>query len=394
MKNRYVPSGLLCMTLLFGCDAEPAAEPTEAPSAVVEVRTLEVAPADWSETILVYGAVESIEEVSLSATLGATALSVHFDVGDKVEVGTLLVEFDPAGRRTQLKQSLADLNAAKAAAADARVDLDEARSLMRAGAMAGTDVDAAERALRRAQESYENARSGYSLARTDVNDTKVASPVSGTVSERFVDPGETVSLGASLATIVVTDALRVRAYVSERRVNQVRVGDRAMVEVSGVPGKSFEARIEQVGLAADPQTGNFEVRVAINAVDPLLRPGMTARVYIQTLPETDVIVVPVRAMVERDRRRLLFVEREGVAHEIEPSVGLGNDQFLPVYDGLEIGDQVIVDGLEYVLAGTRVHATATQDKVLADSATAPPAEGDPGPAQPSEAAAPAKDVEL
>ncbi|PRQ10150.1 efflux RND transporter periplasmic adaptor subunit [Enhygromyxa salina] len=373
--------------LLTACPTEPAADPVEPAPAVVDVRTLEVTASDWRETILVYGAVESVQEVTLSASLSATVLSVHFDVGDQVEVGTPLVEFDPANRKTQLKQARADLAAAKAAVEDARVDLEEARDLERSGAMARTDVEAAQRALRRATETYENSRSGYSLARTDVVDTKIESPVTGTVSERFVDAGETVSLGASLATIVVADALRVRAYVSERRVNQVRVGDQATVEVSGVPGKTFAARVEQVGLAADPQTGNFEVRVAISVVDPLLRPGMTARVYIQTLPESDVIVVPIQAMTERDRRRVLFVARDGAAYEIEPVVGLGNDQLIPIYDGLGVGDQVIVDGLDYVLAGTTVNPTPIDPKTFAPApvpAPAPPMPADNGGGQVSQ----------
>ena len=349
---------LFALALLSSaCASEPTPEVVDAAPTVVEVRTLEVTPHDWSETILAYGVVESIEEVSLSASLGATVLEVHFDVGDLVEVGALLVEFDPASRNTQLKQSRADLNAAKAAVEDARVDFEEAQRLERSGAMARVDVDATQRTLRRAKESYENARSGYSMARTDVNDTMVESPVSGRVSERFIDPGETISVGASIATLVVTDALRVTAYVSERRVNQVRAGARATVEVSGVPGKSYAGRVEHTSLAADADTGNFEVQIAISEIDPLLRPGMTARVYLDTLPESDVIAVPVAAMVERDRTRVLFVERDGKARRIEPVVGLGTEQLIPIYEGLAAGDRVIVEGLDFILDGTAVSGT-------------------------------------
>jgi membrane fusion protein (multidrug efflux system) len=121
-------------------------------------------------------------------------------------------------------------------------------------------------ALRRATARYEDALAAQRLAERELTESRVLSPVSGIVDRRLVETGETVMPGQLLGSVQVVDRVRVRVHVGEREVNDLRVGAVAEVRSAGVPGRVYQARIEAVGIKADPQTGNFPVKVADRAV--------------------------------------------------------------------------------------------------------------------------------
>jgi membrane fusion protein (multidrug efflux system) len=121
-------------------------------------------------------------------------------------------------------------------------------------------------ALRRVTARYEDALAAQRLAERELTESRVLSPVRGIVDRRLVEPGETVMPGQLLGSVQVVDRVRVRVHVGEREVNDLRVGAVAEVRSADVPGRVYQARIEAVGIKADPQTGNFPVKVADRAV--------------------------------------------------------------------------------------------------------------------------------
>lgn len=375
----------LSLCVAPGCDTQPETpEVTDPAPAEAEVTTVEVAEDGWTEAFVAYGVVEPATSVVITAPLTGRVEAVLVAEGDTVEAGQALVRFDEGTRRTQLRQAKSNSAAAKKAVADARREADERTALGRAGTMARTEVEAAEIALRQAVERYEDARSTVRLASRDVEDMKIESPVAGTVTARSIEPGEAVSAGREFFTISTTDRLRVKVFVSEVHVNALALGATVPVAVNGVRGTSMSGRVESVALNADEGTGNFEVMIALDDPSGLVRPGMTARASLASIPDADAIVIPRAAVVDRDRKRVVFVERDGVAHELHAVLGIGGDAFIPVLEGLEPGDHVIVDGLAFVQDGVSVKATLVDmpprpGVAVSDTAVAPEPEAQPEP---------------
>ncbi len=350
---------ILALALFAGlgsaCQAPPQAVAEEA--AAVPVRVQEIRTRHWSEPIGGYGVVEAESATTLSVGFPGRVEEVSFEEGQRVEVGETLIRFETDKRSLRVKQSQAAVDAAKAALDNARAELTRLRGLKGSGASTASALDNAESVHRQAAAGYQDALAARGLARRELSDGLLKSPVSGIVERRAVEAGEMVAPGQPLGVIQAVDALEVLSHVTEKDVNSLRVGDAATVTASAVRGRTYEARITSLGIAADPRTGNFSVRLLVDAEgngDGLLRPGMTTRVELHAQGVPDAIIVPEDAVVDRDRRRVIFVAVDGRAVQVLPVVGLTSSDAVQIVHGLAVGDQLIVSGLGPVVDGTQI----------------------------------------
>ncbi len=352
--TRSAQRWLLSAVFLLACDREVEKESVEIDKGPPQVATLTAEAIDWSDTIHGFGVISSSAEVELSVPFSAKVDEIKFAEGARVEEGQVLVKFEALTRRQRLKQSRASLNDIKGALKRARSDLEKTRVLLVQAAASAADVETAEDTLRQTQARYDDAMANLRLAEHDVRETTLRSPVSGVVQSRSVEVGETVNAGAALAVIQAVDTLRVETYVSEREVNTIEIGGTATVTSAGARGQTYEARVESIGIKADPETGNFPVKLALADTSGLLRPGMTARIAMRGAAVPDTIAVPTRAVVDRHRERVLFVVQDGKAVERRPVLGLTDGAWIPVYEGLNPGEAVILEGLAHVIDGVAV----------------------------------------
>ena len=348
---------LTAMTCLAvaACDGEQAGgkEETLAPR-VPQVRTMVLQPQPWLPSIRAYGVIEPIEEVDITSGFPATVKAVGFREGEAVAAGAVLIEFDRHKRNLRLQGAEAHLKDARAAMDEARDTFERHRKLYQESTVSRARFRVAEAALLSARARTEQALANRNLARREVQETRLVSPVAGVVVLRAVEPGEKVLAGAVLGTIQTTGAVRVVTYVSEKDINAVRVGSEARVTSPGVRGREYEGRIDLIGFRADPRTGNFPVKLTVANDDGLLRHGMTAEVVLRGLQYDDSLVIPRAALVDRDRRRVVYTLVDGRAMEVEPALTMGIGDMLRVLDGLAAGDELIVDGLDTLAHGAAV----------------------------------------
>ena len=193
------------------------------------------------------------------------------------------------------------------------------------------------------------------LAHTDIR-----SPVDGIVLSRNVNVGQTVAASFQTPTLfLIAQDLRqmqVNSDVSEADIGQVAPGQPARFSVDAFPDRVFEGTVRQVRNSpiSVQNVVTYDVVGDVDNADLLLRPGMTATLTIVTATEDDVLKVPRRALRFRprgerpagsggQRRRLGVEEEKGRAQPLEVQVGLGDDEFVEVFEaGLEEGDAVIV----------------------------------------------------
>jgi len=249
----------------WGCSDAPPDGPAEAapPPRVAEVQVLTLAPERWQQQVLAYGVIEPAEDLDVSVDLSAEVAAVHFDEGDQVAAGQLLIELDSAEQGLRLEQAEAAVAEARAGLDEARSDHERRRGLAGSGAVSREVLERSELALARAGAWLEDALAARALAEREVREGRIESPVDGTVERRQVEPGERVMPGQVLASIQTLGRVRVRAHVGEREVNDLAAGSAAEVRSPGARGRVFDAVIESVGMRADPETGNFPVRLTL-----------------------------------------------------------------------------------------------------------------------------------
>jgi RND family efflux transporter MFP subunit len=205
-----------------------------------------------------------------------------------------------------------------------------------------------------ASAAYQQALSSAQLAKRELADTRIFSPTEGLVDVRAVEVGEPVQVGATLVTLQAVQGLRVQTWVSEADIARIRAGEPAQVTVSGIAGREYEATTEWVGVNADPATGNFPVKLILKGDTAALRPGMTARAQLQGISVSDALALPEAALVDRNRRRVVFVVEDGVVHLREPLLAAGFSNRLQILEGLAAGDKVVIKGQPLLLDGDAV----------------------------------------
>ncbi|MBK6511476.1 MAG: efflux RND transporter periplasmic adaptor subunit [Haliea sp.] len=205
-----------------------------------------------------------------------------------------------------------------------------------------------------ANAAYQQALASAQLAQRELADTRIFSPTDGLVDIRAVEVGEPVQAGASLITLQAVQGLRVQTWVSEADIARIRAGGSARVTVSGLAGREFAATIEWVGVNADPATGNFPLKLILTGDTDALRPGMTASAQLQGISEPDALLLPEQALVDRNRRRVVFVVEDGVARLREPLLAAGFSNRLQILAGLAAGEKVVIAGQALLLDGDAV----------------------------------------
>lgn len=337
---------LACLLLLAACDAAapPAPIADAAVAAAVPVTVQRLEPRRWQGQVSSFGVVEALEQVDVSSETHGTVAAVMVREGDSVEAGDLLVELDRNKAQLRLAQASRGAEQAHALLEEARLRLQRREDLARQDTISEEALDNARLAVLALEASYRRAQAVQQLAQRELTDTRIVSPARGLVDQKLVEPGEPVTVGATLVRLQVVQVMRVHTWISEADISHLHAGATASVGLTGLKGIDYPARVEWVGVNADPETGNFPVKLILEAADPRIRPGMTATATIDLLEQPDVLLLPEAALVDRDRQRVVFVVREGRAQQVNPLLSASYGNRLQVLAGLVAGDEVIIKG--------------------------------------------------
>lgn len=355
---------LIVMTGCFLIAACAKTHPPQTPvkkNTVLEVSTITLTPQSWGQDIHTFGSLESTEEVSISVDYAGTVNRVNFEEGQAISAGQTLIVFDSRKQQLRLEQAVANVASAQAQLERAQSTHARHRKLLANNLLSKELYKQSEADFESTKAALKQSKAAEALAQQELEETVIISPVDGIVESRTVEAGQTVLPGTSLAVVQVTDTMRVVTYVTEKEVNSLRIGAEAPVTSAGVPGHAYRARIELIGSSADPHTGNFKVKLAINNRKGLLREGMSARVHLKSIQRDNVLVLPRAALVDRNRRRVAFKVIDGKAFEVEPVLGVSTSDQIPVLAGLKDGDKIIIERLELITNATPVvDITATK----------------------------------
>jgi cobalt-zinc-cadmium efflux system membrane fusion protein len=186
--------------------------------------------------------------------------------------------------------------------------------------------------------------------RIDPN-TTIFSPISGTVVQRKVGPGQYVNAGASDPVFVIGDLSTVWliAFVRETDAAAVAVGQEMTFNVLALPGRDLTARIDYVSAAIDPATRRLLVRATIDNKDGLLKPEMFANVTIYSPGDHSAIGVPKQALIYEGDQVRVWVAHDDKSIELRQiKTGLTNGDLVEVQGDLKPGDQIVTKGSLFI----------------------------------------------
>jgi membrane fusion protein (multidrug efflux system) len=333
----------LAVVLMSGCGrSESSTPPGSGQNQVrpVPVSVVEVTPSPMKDILILPGETEAWQDVVVGAETGGRVDWVGPQEGDFVKEGDLIARVDVAALKAALDRAEAALRLAD--------DLYERR------------VKLFERKIIN-QEELDKALAEQALARANVKQARVEydrgftrAPISGLVNHLFVKEGEFVDRGKPFVEMVNVDQVNVNVNVPELDVRFLKKGQKTMVRVDAFPEREVLGTIDFVAYKADPATKTFLAKVRVDNRGHEIRPGMIARVAFLRRLIPDALSAPLFALIDKGGERILFVEKDGVAHARTVSIGIIEGDRVQITGGLEPGDRLIVTGQREVEEGMKV----------------------------------------
>lgn len=333
-------------------------------------------------SIIVSGTLAAEEQVMLSLKVTGRLEQLLVDLGSPVARGQVIARLTPTDFELRLAQAEAALQQARARLGlspdgegdtidieqsslvrQNRASLDEARlqrdriqTFVGRGISAKADLDTANAQFQIAEGRYQDAleemrnrqavlaqrQSELALARQQLEDTALRSPIDGMVRERHAFAGEYRAAGTPIVTVVRQHPLRLQLAVPERAATEVRVGQVVRVSVEGDPAV-YDGKVVRLGPAITEGNRTLPIEAEVPNKDGHLRPGTFARADIVTR-EQQGLVVPHSALVIFAGVEKVLTIKDGKAVEQRVRTGDRIDgQRVEIVDGLELGTQVIVE---------------------------------------------------
>lgn len=293
------------------------------------------------------GSIAETAATVVSFSSPGTVKTVNVTEGKKVNKGALVATLD----ETSAKNALEIAAALKSQAEDARARMEKLYQNKTISEIQWMDVES----------KFKQAVASEKLAQKALEDCKLYAPATGIVSGKSLEVGQNVLPGVPVFKIVDIAKVKARAFVPEKEIGSIRIGDNAQIQVGALGDKTFSGKISNKGISANPLSRNYEIEAEISNKSGELLPGMLAEITLERSDSLSGEVLPTAAvMLDEKNRKFVWVVSGGRAERRDVDVRLsidaaGNDVLV---QGIEPGDTVIVGGIQKVGRGTRVEIQA------------------------------------
>jgi multidrug efflux pump subunit AcrA (membrane-fusion protein) len=213
---------------------------------------------------------------------------------------------------------------------------------------------------KQAEATLKQAKALRDTARKSLNDTRLKAPISGYISKRFAEKGETVAAGQPIVEIVRLDKVDVSAGVPEKDIRHIVKDGKATVRISAL-NKNFEGRVRVVNVSAEPSTRTYLTKIELDNPEQLLKIGMAANVEIESPEAIDVMTVPVTALVsdlQGATAVFVYYPSENRVYSIKVETGRFFDQSIEITKGLKGDEEIVVAGQSRLRDGVLVNISA------------------------------------
>src|SRR5690554_1269125 len=308
---------------------------------VMEVDYFVVHPTGVSNNISISGTLLPAEIAMVSAQAAGKVIEIHFDEGQKVNKGQLLVRLDSREWLAQQKLLEAEL-------ATAQKDLERKEELAE---IQGVSVAAVDDAILKV--------SSIKAAKTEI-DVKldyatIRAPFPGTIGLRNVSEGAYLAPGTAVAQLVQTDPIKLEFNVPEKYASQIEVGQIVTFTIAG-SRNTYSGKVYATEPSISANSRTLKIRAEVPNKNGELIPGAFAEISLGLDSIPDGLMIPTDAIVPRLNAQLVYKVVNGTAQEAEIITGIRKSHSIQVVSGLSPKDTIMISGLLQVRNGMPVKA--------------------------------------
>lgn len=283
---RFTQAAVLLVISLFilsacsGSDKDMLQSDTTKSEPPKKVWTTKLVPASDGVNRHLTGTIQAADAVSISFEVTGVVSKMHVDLGQSFDKGDVLAELDKTLYQMAVQQNKSALGEASAALLDIKQTFERNQTLREQGLVSQAALDGALASFEIAKQRVEVAESSLNIAKENLSDTTLVAPYSGRVSERFVEPSQQVSPGASVLSIQGNALLEVNAAIPEGLIGKVALFDQVNVVLPSLSAtKSYAATLTEIGAQASIANA-FPITITFNDNHTGFYPGMSAEIIL------------------------------------------------------------------------------------------------------------------
>lgn len=299
------------------------------------------------------GEADSSAAPKVGAEVAGRVVKIYVETGDPVKQGQVLAELDASDFSADAKRLEA------LALTQARLT-ERHRELAKKGFISPAKLEEMEALHVAAREQH--TRAAKNLART-----RIVSPVTGKVENRFVSVGDWIELGKPTFQLSTHENLRIRLPYPETAAGRIRVGQEVSLTTPAAPEQKFSGKITQVKPMVGSASRSFDAVVEVKNPGAW-RPGASVDGEVLVELHRDAVTVPETSVVLRPAGKVVYVVENGKAVQRVVKAGVKREGYVEIRDGVKAGETVAVDGAAFLTDQAPVTVRQSEQKAAAPAA--------------------------
>ena len=288
----------------------------------------------WPAQLEATASLKAVQGTLLTPQLAGMVTALHFQSGQKVAKGALLVQLNDATQRAQLLNDESALKLAK-------IELAQQRTLYKRH-------NTSQLSLQQADTTYTQAQAAVSSDRATIAKLQVRAPFPGHLGLRQVSLGQYVGTSTPIVDLQQWDPIYADFQIPQQQLARLKTGQTVTLDVSGISGRTFTGKLDAIGSQVRSGTRNVEVQATFSNPDDSLRPGMYGEVTVRTGQARQVLAVPDSAISYNTYGQYVYVLERGkqglVATQRNVQAGDSRNGLTIVSRGLKSGERVVSAG--------------------------------------------------
>lgn len=342
-----------------------AVSPSPASGAVsAKESTLVVSPSDLiaankttlSATQDVSGSLKAQRQSLVKSKSAGEVIEFSVREGSAIKAGVKVARIDDLDARLRLNERAATKQAAQAQLNLAQRTFNNQRQLFDKGFISQAALDSAQSQLDVARANFDSANAALAIVDKSIRDSVITSPISGVVSEVFVQKGEKITSDARLLSIIDLSSIEFEALVPAELAVRLSINDSVSINIDGL-SKPLAGRIERINPSTQGGARTIPVHIALFDQQSLgLKAGLFAIGRFTTAKKLDVVVIPLSAVRESAGRKFVYLVTGAnkAVSERTVSLGINDGNQVEVTAGLQPGDTIIANNLGPIRLGTLI----------------------------------------
>lgn len=356
---RYTSWLLAALLTAAGCNSEQASSGGQGPPPpeVGVAQVLSKTVQQWDEYT---GRISAIDTVELRPRASGYVQRVAYKEGQDVKQGDVMFQIDPRPYQAALDNAQAQLARARVARQLETIRNKRAQALIDDDAISHEELDLRRAALAQSAADVQAAEAAVATAKLNLSFTEVHAPVSGRASRALVTVGNLATADETLLTTLVSqdpmyvyfdaDENSYLRYKEQERKSERTAQDNAVhVGLANEIGYPHTGRVDFLDNQVNPTIGTVRARAVLPNSDRIFTPGLYARVQFVSGQQTQALLIDDKAILtDQDRKYVYAIDRENKAQRQDIVLGGMVDGLRMVQSGLAPGDKIVVVGLQKV----------------------------------------------